>query len=158
MTAHTRSQPDAYEQTGAGVRELLHRFNTAKTREEFQWIAAEAEQRGARPGLEPPIETAYGVLASLARKRLAPFATGEFPRPRRVTPEELAAASRIISLGCDLDDLQTAGMVVERWDDVPPPNQNLLLARDLIRAHVEQLLERLRRAALPASDTAEGAR
>ena len=79
MTAHTPSQPDAYEQTGAGVRELLHRFNRAKTREEFRWIAAEAEQRGVRSGLEPAIETAYGVLASLAYKRLVAFATGKLP-------------------------------------------------------------------------------
>jgi hypothetical protein len=79
MTAQTRSQPDAYEQTGAGLRELLHRFNTARTREEFQWIAAEAEQRGVRSGLESAIETAYGVLAWLAHKRLVAFATGEFP-------------------------------------------------------------------------------
>ena len=79
MTTHTSSRPDAYEQTGAGVRELLHRFNTANTREEFQWIAAEAEQRGVRSGLEPAIETAYSVLASLAHKRLAAFAGGELP-------------------------------------------------------------------------------
>ena len=79
MTAQTPSQPDVYEQTGAGLRELLHRLNTARTSEEFQWIAAEAEQRGVRSGLEPAIETAYSVLASLAHKRLATFATGEFP-------------------------------------------------------------------------------
>jgi hypothetical protein len=79
MIAQTLSQPDAYEQTGAGLRELLHRFNTASTREEFEWIVAEAEQRGVRSGLEPAIETAYSVLASLARKRLAAFASGEPP-------------------------------------------------------------------------------
>jgi len=79
MTTHSSSRPDAYEQTGAGVRELLHRFNSASTRDEFQWIAAEAEQRGARPGLQPAIEAAYSVLASLAHKRLAAFASGEFP-------------------------------------------------------------------------------
>jgi hypothetical protein len=79
MTAQSPSWPDAYEQTGAGVRELLHRFNSASTRDEFQWIAAEAEQRGTRQGLEPAIETAYSVLASLARKRLAAFASGELP-------------------------------------------------------------------------------
>jgi arsenate reductase len=247
MSTHNPSRPDAYEQTGASLRELLGRFNSARTREEFEWIASEAEQRGVRPGLEPTIETAYGVLACLARKRMLAFATGELPgvegepwsgscdpyhlnsdsrgeamrdqivflcphgaaksiiaaaycqqladrenvplcataagtepdavvapavlellrregidiadqRPRRVTPEELVAAARIVSLGCDLGDIQTAGMVVEHWDDVPPPSQNLLLARDRIRAHVEQLLETLRRTALPAPDTAQGAR
>ncbi len=77
MGAPKPSVRDMYEQTGAGVRELLGRLNAARTREEFQWIAAEAERRAARPGLEPTIETAYGVLSSLARKRVAALNTGE---------------------------------------------------------------------------------
>jgi hypothetical protein len=71
------SKPDEYEQTGAGLRQLLQRFNAARTTEEFLWIAAEAERRTAQPGLEPTIETAYSVLASLARKRVAALTTGE---------------------------------------------------------------------------------
>ena len=77
MTTHTASRPDAYEQTGASLRELLHRFNSASTREEFQCIAAEAVQR--RQAWSRRLKTAYGVLASLAHKRLAALATGEFP-------------------------------------------------------------------------------
>jgi protein-tyrosine-phosphatase len=110
--------------------------------------------RASAAGTEPDAEFSPAVLELLHTEGIEVADQ----RPRRVTPEELAAASRIISLGCDLDDLQTAGMVVERWDDVPPPSQNLLLARDLIRAHVEQLLETLRRAALPAPDPTQGAR
>jgi hypothetical protein len=68
---------DEHEQTGAGLRDLLERFNVARTRQKLRWIAAEAERRGARPELEPTIETAYSVLVSLARKRLAALATGE---------------------------------------------------------------------------------
>ncbi len=49
--------------------------------------------------------------------------------PRRVTPEDLTAADRIISLGCALDDLAPTSGVVERWDDVPAPSQNLQAAR-----------------------------
>ena len=71
------SKPDEYEQTGAGLRQLLGRFHAARTREEFLWIAAEAERRSARSGLEPTIETAYGVLASLAHKRVATLTAGE---------------------------------------------------------------------------------
>ena len=105
-------------------------------------------------GTEPDAEFSPAVL-ELLRTEGIDIAD---QRPQRVTPEELAAASRIISLGCDLDDLQTAGMVVEHWDDVPPPSQNLLLARDLIRAHVEQLVATLQCAALPAPHTAPGSR
>ena len=64
-------KPDEYEQTGAGLRQLLQRFKAARTGEEFQWIATEAERRAAQPGLESTIETAYGVLADLARTRVA---------------------------------------------------------------------------------------
>ncbi len=77
MAAPNPARPDEDEQTGAGLRELLGRLNAARTREEFQWIAAEAERRAAQPGLEPTIETAYGVLASLARKRVAALTAGE---------------------------------------------------------------------------------
>jgi len=71
------SKPDEDEQTGAGLRELLGRLNAATTREEFLWIAAEAERRGVRPGLESSLATAYGVLASLAHKRVAAHTSGE---------------------------------------------------------------------------------
>ena len=77
MADRDPSRPDAYEQTGGGLRELLQRFKAARTREEFQWIAAEAARRGARPGLEPTIEMAYGVLVSLVRKRVAALTAGE---------------------------------------------------------------------------------
>jgi arsenate reductase (thioredoxin) len=110
--------------------------------------------RATAAGTEPDAEFSPAVLKLLRTEGIEVADQ----RPRRVTPEELAAASRIISLGCDLEDLQTAGMVVEHWDDVPPPSQNLLLARDQIRAHVEQLVATLRHAALPAADTIQGAR
>lgn len=71
------SKPDEYKQTGAGLRQLLERFNAATTRQEFQRIAAESERRGVRPGLESSLATAYGVLASLAHKRMAAHVTGE---------------------------------------------------------------------------------
>ena len=110
--------------------------------------------RATAAGTEPDAEVSPAVL-ELLRTEGIDIAD---QRPRRVTSEELVAASRIISLGCDLSDLQTAGLVVEHWDDVPPPSQNLLLARDQIRAHVELLVATLRHAALPAPDTTLGAR
>jgi arsenate reductase len=109
--------------------------------------------RATAAGTEPDAEVSPAVVELL---RMEGIDIAD-QRPRRVTPEELVAASRIISLGCDLGDLQTADTVVEHWDDVPPPSQNLLLARDQIRAHVEQLVATLRRAALPAPDTIQEA-
>ena len=71
------SRPDADTQTGGSLRELLQPCNAARTRETFQWLAAEAARRGAQPGLEPTLETAYSVLVSLVRKRVAALTAGE---------------------------------------------------------------------------------
>ena len=64
-------------------------------------------------------------------------------RPRHVTQEELGAAFRIISLGCDVRDLTPPGTVVEHWDDVPAPSQQLALAREVIYTRVERLVAEL---------------
>jgi arsenate reductase (thioredoxin) len=63
--------------------------------------------------------------------------------PRRVSREELATASRVISLGCDLSELAPPGTTVEHWDDVPSPSTQLRAARDHIYAHVERLVNEL---------------
>jgi protein-tyrosine-phosphatase len=60
--------------------------------------------------------------------------------PRRVTPQELASAFQVVSLGCRLDELLSPGVLVEQWDDVPLVSQNLGAARESIRRHVEQLI------------------
>jgi arsenate reductase len=64
-------------------------------------------------------------------------------RPRRVTPEDLVAASRIISLGCELGELAPPGATVERWDDVPPPSQDLEASRGAIAERVARLVDEL---------------
>ncbi len=63
------SRLDGAEQRGDGVRELHQRFQDATTSAEFEAIAAEAQRRRARPDLQPPVETAYDILISLARQR-----------------------------------------------------------------------------------------
>ena len=65
-------------------------------------------------------------------------------RPRSVTREELGAAFRVISLGCDVSHLAPLGTLVEHWDDVPSPSQHLARARDAIYTHVERLVEELK--------------
>ncbi len=64
-------------------------------------------------------------------------------QPRRVTAAELADAHRIISMGCALSDLEVAPERVEQWDDIPLVSQNILVARDVIRAYVERLVVQL---------------
>jgi len=64
--------------------------------------------------------------------------------PRHVTPEDLAGARRIISMGCDLPATAAHSSNVEHWDDLPLASQDLPAARDAIRAKVETLVAQLR--------------
>jgi protein-tyrosine-phosphatase len=104
-------------------------------------------------GTEPDTEVAPAVVTLLRTEGI----DVADHRPRRVTPEELAAASHIISLGCDLSDLALLGMAIQRWDDVPSPSQNLLGARDRIRDHVERLIMAMKQADVSAPDASQGA-
>jgi arsenate reductase (thioredoxin) len=65
--------------------------------------------------------------------------------PRKVTREDLASASQIISMGCDLKDLPLQGETIENWNDVPPVSQNLQVAWQTIQEKVDKLLEKLER-------------
>ena len=93
-------------------------------------------------GTEPDAEVPPTVVALL---RADGIDVADY-RPRRVTVEELATAHRIVTFSCDLGDLEHPGMVVERWDDVPSPSQNLPGARDGIRDHVVHLVVAMKHA------------
>jgi len=93
-------------------------------------------------GTDPDAEVPSAVVALL---RADGIDVADY-RPRRVTVEELATAHRIVTFSCDLGDLARPGMVVERWDDVPSPSQNLPGARDGIRDHVVHLVVAMKHA------------
>jgi protein-tyrosine-phosphatase len=93
--------------------------------------------RATSAGTDPDPGISPGVAAAL-------FAEGidvRAHRPRRVTAEEFAGASRVVSLGCDLGDIAPPGLVVEHWDDVPSPSADLTGARAVIAAHVRRLVD-----------------
>ena len=62
-------------------------------------------------------------------------------RPRLVTRDELARATRVVSFGCDLSGL--GAVDAQRWDDVPAVSEDYSKARDLIASRVETLVEKL---------------
>jgi protein-tyrosine-phosphatase len=93
-------------------------------------------------GTEPDATASPAVVALLRREGL----DVAHHRPRCVTREELEAAFRIISMGCDVSHLTPPGTVVEHWDDVPAPSEQLALARDVIYTHVKRLVEELTQA------------
>lgn len=65
--------------------------------------------------------------------------------PRRVAPEQMNGAYRVVSLGCDPADLPPTETPVVHWDDVPPPSQDLEAAHDDIVRRVEALVAELKR-------------
>ncbi len=58
-------------------------------------------------------------------------------RPRQVASGEIAAAARVVTIGCDVPGAH------ERWDDVPAASEDLQGSVAAIRRHVEALAEAL---------------
>jgi arsenate reductase len=102
--------------------------------------------RATSAGTDPDPDVSSTVAGAL----LAAGIDVRTHRPRRVTAEALASASRVVSLGCDLGDFAPPELVVEHWDDVPSPSADLTGARAVIAAHVRRLLDR------ETSDACEG--
>jgi protein-tyrosine-phosphatase len=109
-----------------------------------QRLAAERglEVRAVAAGTEPDPDVAPAVARALLEEGID--VRGH--RPRRVAPEELTGAWRVVSLGCELGDLAPPGLVVDRWDDVPSPSAQLEAARGLIAARLPRLLDEYERA------------
>ena len=106
----------------------------------FERLSAERcpTLRATSAGTDPDPGISPGVAGAL----LAEGIDVRAHRPRRVTAEELARASRVVSLGCELGDIAPPGLVIERWDDVPSPSADLTGARAVIAAHVRRLVDR----------------
>ena len=62
-------------------------------------------------------------------------------KPRLVTREMAAGATRVVAFGCGLGDAAPGGAKVEQWEDVPNVSDGLPAARAVIRGHLERLLD-----------------
>lgn len=94
------------------------------------------ETRAEAAGTDPDPE----VSPAVARALLGEGIDVRGRRPRRVTAEDLANASHVVSFGCDLSGLAPPGPSVERWDDVPAVSADFDTARDAILARLGRLL------------------
>lgn len=65
-------------------------------------------------------------------------------KPRQVAAADLDAAAKVVSIDCDLAKLDTNGVAVERWDDVPKVSADLPGSAAAIRKHVETLVAQLK--------------
>jgi arsenate reductase (thioredoxin) len=106
----------------------------------FEKLSAEKGLRfqGASAGTEPDAVTAPVVVNLLKDEGIEVSDR----IPRLVTNEELSAAYRVISMGCDLGEMAPAGVAVEEWD-IPDFSADVPTARSAIYAHVECLVDDL---------------
>ena len=132
---HSLSVPAQRGQERAGGG--LLRPNGRRTR-----VAIHAESAGTDPAAQP----SPAVVATLRADGIDVAGY----RPRLVTAEDVAGAHRVISLGCNLDDLPRSSARLERWDDIPPVSEDLKIRTSAIRRHVEILLDDLAGEALPS--------
>jgi arsenate reductase len=118
--------------------------NAAKSVMAAAYCQRLARQRGldvqiTSAGTEPDDTVSPSIVALLRAEGL----DIAHHTPRQVTQEELGAAFRVISLGCDVRAFAPPGTLVEHWDDVPAPSQDPVRAWKIISAHVERLIEDL---------------
>jgi len=88
-------------------------------------------------GTEPDAEIAPPVLAALKAEGVD--MAGQ--RPRLVTLEMAAGATRVVAFGCGLGAAAPDSDRIEQWEDVPAVSAGLPAARAVIRAHIERLLD-----------------
>jgi protein-tyrosine-phosphatase len=117
--------------------------NAAKSALAAAYAQTLAKQQGLNimidtAGTEPDAHVAVAVSNFLKQEGLAEATT-----PRKVTPQDIASANYIISMGCDLNDLPLQGKAVEQWNDVPPVSQDLLVAWQNIKDKVETLFSEI---------------
>jgi arsenate reductase (thioredoxin) len=111
----------------------------------FNQLAAERRLpfRAVSRGTNPDSTTVPSpVVAGLASDGLDVSAF----RPMPVSATDVSAASRIVVIGTDLSaENDSASSKLERWNDVPAASVNYAAARESLKAHIEDLLQRLSR-------------
>lgn len=64
-------------------------------------------------------------------------------KPRPLSGADLRNASRVISVGCDLTKVDTRGIAIQTWDDVPLVDHGLPQSAAAIRKHVVLLIDQM---------------
>jgi protein-tyrosine-phosphatase len=64
-------------------------------------------------------------------------------KPHHVAAADVKAATKIVTIDCNITEVDVAGTAVERWDDVPKVSVDLDASAAAIRRHVEALVAEL---------------
>lgn len=97
-------------------------------------LAARAESRGLTPDTAVP-------PAIAERLRGDGFDVAAFT-PRALAPADLDGAERLVLIGVEAPPWAVRpGLLVEKWDGVPPASENYDGARDLMKRRIQALLD-----------------
>ena len=99
--------------------------------------------RGVARGLAPDSTTVPQSIATALNAE--GFDVSDF-RPIAVSAADLSDSERIVLISTKLPTAANlAPSKLEQWDDVPPASTNYAAARDSLRSHVREIIERLAR-------------
>ena len=110
-------------------------FNRLAQREELPYAAVAV-------AAETPYDAVPENVAAFLTKEGIEVASF---KPRGAKPADLESATKVVSIDCDLTKLDTNGVTIERWDDVPKVSVDLPASAEAIRKHVEAMIEQLKR-------------
>jgi arsenate reductase (thioredoxin) len=116
--------------------------NAAKSVLAAVYTQALVQERGltlevATAGTEPDAQVASKVVEFFKGQGIV-----NLQKPRNVTREDIASATHIVSMGCDLKDLSLENEAVESWD-IPAVSENLEVAYQHIQNNVNRLLDKI---------------
>jgi protein-tyrosine-phosphatase len=105
----------------------------------FNKLAEETniDVRAIARGTHPDNELSPNTIKGLRADGLTPIESV----PQKLSPNDLQSAQQIISF-CELPEEYQNKIPIEQWNDVPPVSQNYETARDTIRKHLNQLLNK----------------
>jgi protein-tyrosine-phosphatase len=99
-------------------------------------------------GLELSVDTAGTEPSSQVSPKVLEFLNAQnmhfTTTPRLVTRSDIASATQIISMGCDLHDLPLQGESVEQWNGITATSENLEASWAQIKSNVDALLKTTR--------------
>jgi protein-tyrosine-phosphatase len=87
-----------------------------------------------------PEDVTYPVIVELLAKEGLDVSNH---KPRKVSATDLSQASRIVSIGCDLNDLPQTDKLIETWNEVPMVSQDPEGSWRQIKNRVESLIAEL---------------
>lgn len=112
------------------VKSVIAAAYAAKFAEE-KGLVVEVSNAGTEP--DPAIPTKVIDLLAIHGLNVSDW------QPKLVSADMLEWADRVISLGCDLEELQVPADKAHTWI-VPVPSEDLIACHDAIKARVKELI------------------